>query len=94
MGLRFNESPEKASRPFDKDRDGFVMSEGAGCLVIEYLDTYLKRVAEKSIPPKIYAEILGYGLSSDASHITNPSADGDGAYRYNNTTNNEFIFGQ
>ena len=58
------------------------MSEGAGCLVIEALDTYLERMAKKtSKSPKIYAEILGYGLNADANHITNPSPDGDGAFR-------------
>ena len=71
---RFNSNPESASRPFDVDRDGFVMSEGSGCLILEELDHAQKRNA------KIYAEILGTGLNADANHITNPT--GDGAYRY------------
>ena len=66
-----------ASRPFDADRDGFVMSEGAGCIILENLENVKNRNAES----KIYAEILGTGLNSDVNHITNPSPDGDGAYR-------------
>lgn len=58
------------------------MSEGAGCLVIECLDTYLERTKKAGISPKIYAEILGYGINSDANHITNPAPDGSGALRY------------
>ena len=75
LSTKYNDQPSKASRPWDKDRDGFVIGEGAGIVVLEDYENAKKRGA------KIYAELIGYGMSGDAHHITKPSEDGSGGFR-------------
>ena len=75
LSTKYNDQPTKASRPWDKDRDGFVIGEGAGIVVLEDYENAKKRGA------KIYAELIGYGMSGDAHHITTPSEDGSGGFR-------------
>ena len=75
LATAFNDRPQQASRPYDRDRDGFVIGEGAGIVVLEALEHAKARGA------KIYAEVIGYGMSGDAHHITAPATDGNGAYR-------------
>src|SRR6201984_932890 len=70
-----NDEPQRASRPFDQDRDGFIVGEGAGVVILEEFERARERGS------KIYAELVGYGMSADAYHITAPSEDGDGPFR-------------
>ncbi|MBT4921493.1 MAG: beta-ketoacyl-ACP synthase II [Rickettsiales bacterium] len=83
LSTGYNDTPEQASRPWDEGRDGFVMGEGAGVVVLEELESAKKRGA------KIYGEVIGYGMSGDAYHITSPAENGDGAFRCMKNTLND-----